>query len=103
MATEYQHESCRLVKKLRNLLEAYAASGWKLKSVTMGDMMTRYELVFERCESGTQEYIYAHACCRRKKKLNKILAEYAQDGWELAFQIMSDMGTRYDAIFVKSK
>lgn len=103
MAIEYRHESCRLVKKLRKMLEEYAASGWKLKSVTMGDMMTRYELVFEKCASGTQEYIYAHECCRRKKKLNRLLADYAASGWELAFQIMSDMGTRYDAIFVKSK
>ncbi len=99
----YKHEHCRLVKKLIKLLNAYSADGYILKSVSMGDLMTRYELLFEKDLDAPANVTYEHKCCRRSKKLNSILEEYSRNGWKAAFQFMSDMGSRYDVIFVKDK
>lgn len=97
----YKHEHCRLVKKLQKLLNDYSADGYILKSITMGDLMTRYELLFEKDCAHAYNVVYEHRCCRRSKKLNMIIDEYIQNGWKLAFQFMSDMGSRYDVIFIK--
>lgn len=73
-------------------------NGTLIKDAVMGDLATRYDMMFEDCET---RYIYVHECCRTGGKLTKIVNEYENRGYKLVYHIMSDLATRHEFFFEK--
>lgn len=96
---EIKYEQCRRKVTLDRLLEEYAREGYKLKSVVMGDLMTRYELIFVKDPSDTKKYEYVHEPCRRTSTLTNLLNEYTKEGFTLSAHVKSDLGTRHELFF----
>ena len=67
----YKYVKCRLVSKLRRYLYEYSKNGYRLKSVVMADLMTRFDLVFEKLNDPTIKYEYVHEKCRLSSKVSK--------------------------------
>lgn len=98
----YKHEKCRLSSKVAKILDENSSTGWKLSSVAMGDLATRYEMFFEKDENQVKKYSYKHEKCRSSSKVTKLLNAYAENGWKLVFHvIMGDLVTRHELFFEK--
>lgn len=98
---EYKYEKCRLSSRVTKILDKYSNNGRKLSSVAMGDLATRYEMIFEKEESQEKSYSYKHEKCRRSSKVTKLLNEYAKNGRKLVFHVMGDLATRHELFFGK--
>lgn len=94
--TYYEH--ARFQSKLDRILEKHSKLGHRLKSVVMGDMATRYDMIFEDSD---KRYQYIHECCRRGSTLAKLINQYESKGYRLAFHIMGDLATRHELFFEK--
>ena len=94
--TYYEH--ARLVSKLHKILAEHSALGHKLKSAVMGDLMTRYDLIFE--DSDTR-FEYVHECCRTAKTLTSVIEKYEEQGYKLVFHLSGDLATRHELFFEK--
>jgi predicted amidohydrolase YtcJ len=92
----YRH--CRFAGKVQKILDEETAMGHKLKSAVMGDLATRYDMMFEDSEI---KYTYVHECCRTGGKLTKIVNEYENRGYKLVFHTMGDLATRHELFFEK--
>jgi hypothetical protein len=69
----------------------------------MADLMTRFDLVFEKLNDPTIKYEYVHEKCRLSSKVSKYLNEYSAQGFKLVFHVMSDLGTRHELFFERQK
>lgn len=94
--TYYEH--ARFQSKLDRILEKHSKLGHRLKSVVMGDMTTRYDMIFE---DSNKRYQYIHECCRRGSKLAKLINQYESKGYRLAFHIMGNLATNHELFFEK--
>lgn len=92
------YEHARLKKKVSKILNNHSALSHKLKSVVMGDLATRYDMIFEDSEI---QYEYVHKSCRRGRTLIKLLNFFEEKGYVLVFHVMGDMGTRHELFFEK--
>lgn len=99
----YRYENCRLKSKLNKLLFKYSNLGYRLISVKMSDLATRFELVFKKEMDFNTKYIYRHERCRLSRKVNGYLEEYANNGWNMVFHVMGDLGTRHEIFFEKQE
>jgi len=94
------YEHARLVKNVQKALDKHSALGHRLKSAVMGDLATRYDLLFEDSD---KKYTYIHECCRRAKTLTELVNKYESMGYKLVFHIMGDLATRHELFFEKEK
>lgn len=99
----YRYEHCRLNSKLKKLLFQYSNLGYRLTSVKMSDLETRFELIFKKEIDLNIKYVYAHEKCRLSSKVNRYLDEYSNKGWEMVFHVRSDLGTRHELFFEKQE
>ena len=90
------YEHARFQGKLDEILEKHSLLGHRLKFVVMGDMGTRYDMIFEDSD---KYYSYAHIACRRATTLVKMINDYESNGYKLVFYFMSDLATRYELFF----
>lgn len=101
MSNQYIHEKCRMKGRLDELLQQHSDAGNRLVSVAMGDLATRYELIFEKAENPQVKYIYRHEKCRMSSKVADYLNEYSAKGYKMVFHVMGDMMTRHELFFEK--
>ena len=92
------YEHARFKKKVAKLLEKHSALNHKLKSVVMGDLATRYDMIFEDSDI---KYNYVHKSCRLGKTLTKLINSFEKEGYVLVFHVMGDMLTRHELFFEK--
>lgn len=92
------YEHARLKKKLSRILEKHSALSHKLKSVVMGDLATRYDMIFEDSD---KKFHYVHESCRLGRTLVCLINEYENKGYRLVFHVMGDLATRHELFFEK--
>ena len=78
------YEHARLKKKLSRILEKHSALSHKLKSVVMGDLATRYDMIFEDSD---KKFHYVHESCRLGRTLVRLINEYENKGYRLVFML----------------
>ena len=96
MMIYYRH--ARFHKKVEKILNEESDAGHKLKSVTMSDMGSRYDMYFE---DSSKKYKYIHEHCRFAKKVAKLINDYENNGYKMIFHIMGDLNTRHELFFEK--
>jgi len=94
--TYYKH--ARWHHSVQKILNEESALGHKLKSVVMGDLMTRYDMIFEDSD---KKYIYFHEHCRTGGSVTKFINDYENRGYKLVFHVMGDLATRHELFFEK--
>ncbi len=98
---EYKYVKARMKSKVIKLLKKYSEDGWKLKSVAMGDLATRFEMIFERDSDKSYRYEYVYKRSRMAGKVTAYLNEFSQKGYNMVFHVMGDMATRHELFFEK--
>ena len=94
--TYYEHT--RFNRKVTKILEKHTALNHRLKSVVMGDLATRYDMLFEDSD---KQYHYIHKSCRSGKTLSKLINDFENEGYSLVFHVMGDLLTRHELFFEK--
>ena len=92
----YRHARWHI--NVQKVLDEESNLGHKLKSVTMGDLGTRYDMYFEDSSS---KYIYVHEHCRIPNKVTYLINQYENNGYKLIFHVMGDLNTRHELFFEK--
>ena len=92
------YEHARFKKKVAKILEKHSILNHKLKSVVIGDLATRYDMIFE---DSYKKYNYVHKSCRSGKTLTNLINDFEKEGYLLIFHVMGDMLTRHELFFEK--
>ena len=92
----YRH--ARFHGKVQKILNEESDKNHRLISVVMGDMMSRYDMIFEDSKT---KYLYIHEYCRRGKTVAETINYYTSLGYTLAFHVMGDLATRHELFFEK--
>ena len=64
----------------------------------MGDLATRYDMIFEDSD---KKFHYVHESCRLGRTLVRLINEYENKGYRLVFHVMGDLATRHELFFEK--